>query len=59
MAGPATGSIKHEITGGEDGPVIETIDISGTQYSPARNVISTSSSSKKLHVRITDAETNS
>lgn len=54
----ASGSLTYEITGGEDGPVTDTITLTGTKYSIEQSVISTPSSSKKLKIKITDVETN-
>lgn len=54
----ASGTLTYEIDGGEDGPVIDTIDLTGKQYSSSSTVLSTTSSSKKPSVKITDVTTN-
>lgn len=54
----ASGTVTYEITGGDDGQVIDTIDLTGTQYTASPTVVSTSSSGVELKVKVTDIETN-
>lgn len=54
----ATGSITYEIDGGEDGPVTDTLTLTGSQYEASEEAISTSSSGAKLKIKITDTETD-
>jgi predicted small lipoprotein YifL len=54
----ATGSITFEIDGGSDGPVIDTITLTGSQYQIQDEVLSTASSSSRLTVKVTGVTTN-
>ncbi len=52
------GEITYEITGGDDGPVIGTLEFEGSKYSEEEESVSTSSGSSKLTAKITDVETD-
>ena len=57
---PAARGVDAEVTvsieGGEDGPVVQTMEVSGDQDQPAEVSISTRSSKSKLSVKVTSAE---
>lgn len=53
----ASGQVTFEITGGDDGPVIDTVDLTGTKYDVSTEDVSTSNSGVKLKVKITDVTT--
>lgn len=48
--------ITYEITGGEDGGVIETVEMVGGEYPAEESLISTSSSSAKIAAEVTSVE---
>ena len=49
--------VTYEVSGVEDGPQINTIEVTGDTYShDETELASTSSSSKKLTVKVTDVE---
>jgi hypothetical protein len=60
-SGPAldhddTWEITYEVTGVEDGPLIGTFELTGDQYEVNEELVSTTSSKKKIAIAVTDVE---
>jgi hypothetical protein len=55
----ATGEVTYEIDGGTDGPIIDTLQLTGSQYQGQSEVVQTPSTNTKLTVKVTDVTTDS
>jgi hypothetical protein len=60
-SGPAlspddTFAVTYEVTGGEDGPVIGTVEMSNGQYEVPQETLSTKSSKSKISAKVTGVE---
>lgn len=51
-----TWRITYEVSGVEDGPLIGTIELTGTQYEQPTENVSTTSSKSKLKIKVTEVE---
>lgn len=54
----ASGTLTYEIVGGSDGPVTDTVTLTGSQYEATPTFLSTDSQGSKLTVKITDTTTD-
>jgi hypothetical protein len=51
-----TFEVTYEVRGDEDGPVVGTFEVTGSEYSVPKELLSTRSNNTKISVKVTDVE---
>lgn len=56
LSGSDTWEVTYEVNGVEDGPMVGTLELNGTTFTSSEESVSTTSSKKKITIKVTDVE---